>query len=87
MCSCDKGWPRVSKLILNLTRCSRGERGAHKQIWCAVTVVSGLQLLPAEEKKDLLKKMKNAVAGGGNLSDDGKLEVQGEHAQTVCASV
>eukprot|EP00961_Rhodomonas_salina_P205556 2774789-Rhodomonas_salina.1 len=48
-----------------------------------VTMVNGLELLPVEDKKVLLKKLKNAVAGGGNLSDNGGLEVQGEHAETV----
>ena len=52
-----------------------------------VTVIGGLQQLPVEDKKTLLKKLKNAVAGGGNIADDGKLEVQGEHAETVCCPV
>ena len=42
-----------------------------------VTVVTGLEVLPDDEKKALLTRLKNVVAGGG-------LEVQGEHADTVC---
>lgn len=48
-----------------------------------VTTVNGLELLPIEDKKTLLKALKNAVAGGGSISDSGGLEVQGEHAETV----
>jgi len=48
-----------------------------------VTVVKGLELLPGDEKKALLKLVKNAVAGGGSVSDGGGMEVQGEHADTV----
>ena len=46
-------------------------------------MVDGLQQLPVEDKKQLLKKLKNAVAGGGNIADNGNIEVQGEHADTV----
>ena len=48
-----------------------------------VTIINGLELLPVDDKKALLKVMKNAVAGGGNMSDNGSLEVQGEHAETI----
>ena len=48
-----------------------------------MTTVNGLELLPIEDKKTLLKALKNAVAGGGSISDSGGLEVQGEHAETV----
>ena len=48
-----------------------------------VTVINGLEILPVEDKKALLKKLKSAVAGGGNIGDNGNLEVQGEHAETL----
>ena len=48
-----------------------------------MTVVKGLELLPDDEKKALLKLLKKAVAGGGSVSDRGDLEVQGEHTDTV----
>jgi translation initiation factor 1 len=48
-----------------------------------VTVINGLELLPVDEKKALLTKLKNAVAAGGKMSDNGGLEVQGEHAEAV----
>lgn len=49
-----------------------------------VTVVTGLEVLPDDEKKALLTRLKNVVAGGGSVSAGGGLEVQGEHADTVC---
>ena len=51
-----------------------------------MTLVDGLQLLPKDELKALLKELKNAVAGGGKVDDvTGRLEVQGEHAEKVLA--
>ena len=57
---------------------SKGGRGGK-----TVTVITGLGVLTLEDRKALLKKIKNAVAGGGKISNDGSLEVQGEHANTV----
>ena len=48
-----------------------------------MTVVKGLELLPGDEKKALLKLVKNAVAGLAACPTGGGLEVQGEHADTV----
>lgn len=48
-----------------------------------VTTISGVEQLLVDDKKALLKILKNAVAGGGNIAGSGGLEVQGEHAETV----
>ena len=48
-----------------------------------MTVIKGLELLSDDEKKALLRLLKNAVAGGGSVSDGGSLEVQGEHTDIV----
>lgn len=42
-----------------------------------VTVISGLQMAPAEKEK-LLKKLKTSCGAGGTLKE-GCLEIQGDH--------
>lgn len=47
-----------------------------------VTTVSGV-LLPAEELKALVKKLKTRCGCGGAVKD-GVIEIQGDHAELIC---
>ena len=50
-----------------------------------MTVVSGLQHTPATYK-DLLKALQTACGTGGTVKD-GVIEIQGDHVDTVLASL
>eukprot|EP00293_Proteomonas_sulcata_P004270 CAMPEP_0184319150 /NCGR_PEP_ID=MMETSP1049-20130417/106758_1 /TAXON_ID=77928 /ORGANISM="Proteomonas sulcata, Strain CCMP704" /LENGTH=145 /DNA_ID=CAMNT_0026639169 /DNA_START=210 /DNA_END=644 /DNA_ORIENTATION=+ len=51
-----------------------------------VTLIKGIESLPKDEAKALVKKLKTAISVGGKVSEDGEVEIQGEHAE-FCAKV
>jgi translation initiation factor 1 len=58
--------------IVRLQRQTQGRGGK------VVTTITGLSHLPAEELKQLAKRLKQLCGSGGTVSD-GKIEIQGDH--------
>lgn len=46
-----------------------------------LTTIRGLEALPSERSKGLLKALKTALAVGGRINGQAQLEIQGEHAE------
>ena len=46
-----------------------------------MTTIRGLESLPNEQVREILKGMKTALAVGGRISSDGALELQGAHGE------
>ena len=56
----------------------RGGRG--------VTVITGLHL-PRPQREQLTRELKQRCGAGGKLRDDGVIEIQGEHRDTLLAEL
>ena len=46
-----------------------------------LTIIRGLESMPSEQSREILKGMKQALAVGGRVTAQGQLEIQGSHAE------